>query len=140
MRWSEFVERVRERGEYPTGREAERVSRTVLPALAGQLDREERDLLARRLPPEAARLVTARGPATPPLPAAAFVDAIAARTEGATPATARWDTSSVLSVVADAMDRGELDRLMARLPGGYALLFGRARLVPDRPAREAEPV
>ncbi|MCC3650004.1 DUF2267 domain-containing protein [Streptomyces xinghaiensis] len=129
MRWSEFTEQVRERGEYPTRREAERVIRVVLSALAGQLGRAERHLLARRLPPEAARVLITRRPVSRPLAAAEFVDGIAARTEGATSATARWDTSSVLSVLADGVDGELLDRIIDRLPGGYALLFGRAQLV-----------
>ncbi|WP_051722807.1 DUF2267 domain-containing protein [Streptomyces albus] len=129
MRWSEFAELVRERGEYPTRREAERVIRDVLAALGGQLGRAERNLLARRLPLEAARVLVAQRSASRPLTAAEFVDGIAARVEGATSATARWDTSSVLSVLADVTDRELLDRIIDRLPGGYALLFGRAQLV-----------
>ncbi|MBQ0986395.1 DUF2267 domain-containing protein [Streptomyces sp. F63] len=129
MRWSEFTERVRERGEYPSRREAERVTRVVLSALGGQLGRAERNLLARRLPLEAARLLVTQRSANRPLTAAEFVDGIAARTEGATSATARWDTSSVLSVVADVTDHELLDRIIGRLPGGFALLFGRAQLV-----------
>lgn len=49
---------------------------------------------------------------------------LAART-GGPPATARWDTGAVLAHLA-----GLLDRVLAQLPFGYALLLcGRAELV-----------
>lgn len=57
------------------------------------------------------------------------MDAVAARTEGATPATARWDVSSVLSVLPALVGDELVDRVLAQLPSGYALLFGKAELV-----------
>ncbi|WP_234042212.1 DUF2267 domain-containing protein [Streptomyces marianii] len=56
-----------------------------------------------------------------------FVKDLAART-GGTPATARWDAGSVLHVVAGLAGPRLLDRVLAALPSGYALLFGRAEL------------
>lgn len=56
-----------------------------------------------------------------------FVD-LAART-GGTPATARWDTGAVLATVPTSPVPGLLDRVLAQLPFGYALLLGRAELV-----------
>ncbi|CAL9521130.1 MULTISPECIES: DUF2267 domain-containing protein [Streptomyces] len=128
MRWSEFVAQVRERGQYPTAKEAERVSRIVLSALGGHLTGAERTELAVRLPQEGMRVLTGQLKVTKPLSGAQFVDSVAARIEGATPATARWDVSSVLSVVAELADKDLLDRIIDRLPPGYALLFGRAQL------------
>ncbi|MEV0258824.1 DUF2267 domain-containing protein [Streptomyces sp. NPDC050732] len=130
MGWSELIEAVRESGQYASAAEAERVTRVVLAALGGHVIGDERVDLARQLPPEAARLVADQIPAARPLTAAEFVGSVALRLEGATPATARWDVSSVLTAVARAVDADLVDRLLCLLPSGYALLFGRAELAP----------
>ncbi|MFC9952175.1 hypothetical protein ACFVIN_17115, partial [Streptomyces prasinus] len=46
----------------------------------------------------------------------------------ATPARPRTDTGTVLRVVARLAGEKLLDRVLAQLPTGYALLFGRAEL------------
>ncbi|CAL9560674.1 hypothetical protein SUDANB105_04615 [Streptomyces sp. enrichment culture] len=131
--WPELIDGVREAGQYPTRAEAERVTRTVLSALGGHVVGEERVELARALPTEAARVIAAQIPATRPLTAAEFVDSVATRIEGATPATARWDVSSVLSVLPPLIGDDLLTRILSELPPGYALLFGRPQLTPARP-------
>lgn len=128
MRWSDFVAKVRDRGQYPTVQEAERVSRIVLSALGGHLTGPERTELAVRLPEEGTRVLAGQIGTGKPLSGSQFVDSVAARIEGATPATARWDVSSVLSVVAEVAGDDLLGRIIDRLPPGYALLFGRAQL------------
>ncbi|WP_458244004.1 DUF2267 domain-containing protein [Streptomyces sp. MAI_2237] len=131
VRWSQLIDGVQESGQYPTRAEAERVTRVVLSALGGHVVGDERVDLARALPEEAAHVVAAQIPATRPLTAAEFVDSVAARVPGATPATARWDVSSVLGVLGELVeevDAGLIDRVLAQLPRGYALLFGRAEL------------
>lgn len=50
--------------------------------------------------------------------------------EGATPATARWAVSSVLSVLPPLVGDDLITRILAQLPPGYALLFKRADLSP----------
>ncbi|MEV7197055.1 DUF2267 domain-containing protein [Streptomyces sp. NPDC093510] len=130
MRWSELIETVRESGRYADEVEAERVTRVVLAALGGHVVGDERVDLARQLPPEGARLVADQVPVRRPLTAAEFVESVALRLEGATPATARWDVSSVLTALAQAVDKELVDRLLCLLPSGYALLFGRAELAP----------
>lgn len=127
--WTGLVEAVREAGQYATPTEAEHVTRVVLSALGDHVTGEERVDLARALPEEAARVVASRIPLNRPLSAPQFVDAVAARTEGATPATARWDVSSVLSVLPALVGDELVDRVLAQLPSGYALLFGKAELV-----------
>ncbi|MDH6518791.1 uncharacterized protein (DUF2267 family) [Streptomyces sp. SAI-208] len=129
-RWSDLVDAVRDAGQYASTAEAEQVVRVVLSALGGHVTGDERVDLARALPEEAARLVASRIPVNTPLTAPEFVDAVAGRIEGATPATARWDVSSVLSVLPKLVGDELVDRLLSRLPSGYALLFGKAELVP----------
>ncbi|CAL9471437.1 hypothetical protein SUDANB176_02849 [Streptomyces sp. enrichment culture] len=126
--WRELIDAVQESGQYPTRSEAERVTRIVLSALGGHVVGDERVDLARALPEEAARVVASQIPATRQLTAAEFVDSVAARIEGATPATARWDVSSVLSVLPPLVGDALVTRVLAHLPPGYALLFGRAEL------------
>ncbi|MFI9821485.1 DUF2267 domain-containing protein [Streptomyces sp. NPDC052013] len=128
--WQQLVDAVRESGQYRTRAEAESVTRIVLSALGGHVVGDERVDLARSLPEEAARVVASQIPATRELTAAEFVDSVAARIEGSTPATARWDVSSVLSVLPSLVGDALITRILAQLPPGYALLFGRAELTP----------
>lgn len=130
MSLHDLVQQVRTMGEYPTDAEAERVLRCVLSMLGGHLGRAERVELARRLPPEAAAVVTDQLPAEQPLSAAEFVAVLAERLHGATPATARWDAGAVLASVAELAGDDFTERLLDALPRGYALLFGRADLTP----------
>ncbi|MET9575470.1 DUF2267 domain-containing protein [Streptomyces sp. DT199] len=128
--WTQLIEAVRQSGRYTTRPEAERVTRTVLSALGTHVTGDERVDLARALPGEAARLIAAQIPATHRLTAARFVDEVASRTPGATSATARWDVSSVLSALPPLIGDDLITRILAQLPPGYALLFGRADLTP----------
>ncbi|MFF9200827.1 DUF2267 domain-containing protein [Streptomyces sp. NPDC014986] len=128
--WPELIDAVKESGQYPTRTEAEDVTRIVLSALGGHVVGDERVDLARALPEEAARAVASQIPAARRLTAAEFVDSVAARIDGATPATARWDVSSVLSVLPALVGDTLVTRVLAQLPPGYALLFGRAELTP----------
>ncbi|MEV4785954.1 DUF2267 domain-containing protein [Streptomyces tuirus] len=128
--WPQLIDAVRQSGRYATLPEAERVTRTVLSALGTHVTGDERVDLARALPEEAARLIAAQIPATHRLTAARFVDEVASRTPGATSATARWDVSSVLSALPPLIGDDLTTRVLAQLPPGYALLFGRAELAP----------
>ncbi|CAL9551654.1 DUF2267 domain-containing protein [Streptomyces sp. Tu 3180] len=128
--WHELIDAVKDSGQYPTRSEAESVTRIVLSALGGHVVGDERVDLARALPEEAARVVASQIPATRELTAAEFVGSVAARIEGSTPATARWDVSSVLSVLPGLVGDALVTRILAQLPPGYALLFGRAELTP----------
>ncbi|MET7382493.1 DUF2267 domain-containing protein [Streptomyces sp. NPDC005526] len=126
--WRDLTERVRSAGQYPERAEAERITRIVLSALGGHVVGDERVELARALPEEAASVIAAQIPVARPLTAAQFVDSVAGRIAGATPATARWHTGSVLSVLAALLPDDLLTRILADLPPGYALLFGRGEL------------
>ncbi|MFX4294154.1 DUF2267 domain-containing protein [Streptomyces bohaiensis] len=123
-----FLEQVRYEGAYPTRERAEESVRRVLSALGGQLGRADRSALADCLPGPAARLLTRATAAPRSLTGWEFVQEMTERC-GGSPATNRWDVGAVLHVLARGAERSVLDRVIAALPGGYALLFGRPELV-----------
>ncbi|MEV8127722.1 DUF2267 domain-containing protein [Streptomyces sp. NPDC085944] len=127
MSFAQMLEQVRYHGAYPTRERAEEVVAAVLAALGRRITGEERVELAARLPREAARIFAAQVPETGPMTGWAFVRDLATRT-GGTLATTRWDVGSVLGVVARLAGPALLDRVLAQLPPGYAILFGRAEL------------
>ncbi|MGW5481990.1 DUF2267 domain-containing protein [Streptomyces sp. NPDC004008] len=129
MTYEQLLDKVRYDGVYPTQEKAEETVRLVLAGLGRQITGDERVELAARLPFEAARILTAQIPDTHPLTGWAFVKDLAARS-GATLATTRWDTGSVLRAVAALTGPDLLTRILHQLPSGYALLFGRAELTP----------
>ncbi|MEU5089670.1 DUF2267 domain-containing protein [Streptomyces sp. NPDC021356] len=126
--WHALTERVREAGGYRTRAEAEHITRTVLSALGTHVTGDERVALARALPEEAARVIAAQIPVVRPLTAREFVESVASRIDGSTPATARWDTGTVLTVLAAHLPPSVLTDVLTHLPAGYALLFGRVEL------------
>ncbi|MFG3251715.1 DUF2267 domain-containing protein [Streptomyces sp. NPDC048187] len=128
MSFAEMLEQVRYHGAYSTRQRAEDVVTAVLAALGRRVTGEERVELAARLPREAARIFAAQVPETDPMTGWAFVRDLATRTGGSL-ATTRWDVGSVLGVVARLAGPDLLDRVLAQLPSGYAILFGRAELV-----------
>ncbi|MER7813077.1 DUF2267 domain-containing protein [Streptomyces sp900116325] len=132
MTFDQMLARVRYEGAYPTTECAAEAVHNVMSALGRQLTGDERVDLAQRLPVEAALTLTAQIPDTEPLTGWGFVKDLAART-GATPATARWDTGAVLTVVVRLAGPDLLARILRRLPGGYALLFGQAELRQPQP-------
>ncbi|MFD8079931.1 DUF2267 domain-containing protein [Streptomyces sp. NPDC059718] len=127
MTFDAMVEHVRYEGAYPTRERAEQAVRDVLAGLGRQLIGEERVALAARLPVEAALELTAQLPRTEPLTGFDFVCDLATRT-GGTPATARWDAGTVFAVLSRLAGDDVINRVLAQLPTGYALLFGRAEL------------
>ncbi|MGW4565316.1 DUF2267 domain-containing protein [Streptomyces sp. NPDC004561] len=129
-RWENLTEAVREAGQYPTRAEAERVTRTVLSEFGAQVTGDERVALAQALPREAGWVIASRIPATHPLTAPEFVESVATRINGSTPATARWHVGSVLTVLSAQLGEPLTTRVLRQLPSGYALLFGRADLAP----------
>lgn len=123
-----LLELIRYQGAYATPEQAERVTAAVLDALGQQIVGDERVDLARQLPPRAARRFAQALPAPRPLTAHAFVKALAEST-GAPYATTRWHVGSVLGALARTVDKELLQRILAQLPSGYALLFGQADLM-----------
>ncbi|MFF4352434.1 DUF2267 domain-containing protein [Streptomyces sp. NPDC001530] len=127
MTFEQMLEQVRYEGAYATRAQAEQAVRDVLAAFGRQVTGEERVELAARLPYEAAVTFTSQIPATKPLTGWGFVEDLASRT-GAGRATTRWDTGTVFRIVAQLAGEELLSRILAQLPSGYALLFGRAEL------------
>ncbi|MGW0908262.1 DUF2267 domain-containing protein [Streptomyces sp. NPDC002853] len=128
MTYQQMLEKVRYEGAYPTRERAEEAVRLVLGGLGRQLTGDERVELAARLPVEAALVLTAQIPDPEPLTGWGLVKDLAARA-GASPATTRWDTGAVLAAVAVLAGPDLLTRILAQLPSGHALLFGRAELI-----------
>ncbi|GAA3042767.1 hypothetical protein GCM10020229_62440 [Kitasatospora albolonga] len=122
-----LIEQIRANGHHTTDQETESVLAAVLTALGGQLAGDERCALAAVLPEQDRALFAAQIPAPEAVAGPAFVEAVA-RTLNTTLATARWDTTAVLAALADLAGEQLTDRLLAHLPRGYALLFGRADL------------
>ncbi|MFD8217638.1 DUF2267 domain-containing protein [Streptomyces sp. NPDC059697] len=125
LRREAFLDRVKERGEYDSLQEAERVARVVLALLGAHLVGEVRAQLAARLPEDFALILLNPLQSAEPLPPERFVRATAAWIEGATEQTAAWDVSAVLSTAADAAGDDLLGQILLQLPAGYDLLFGR---------------
>ncbi|WP_329034768.1 DUF2267 domain-containing protein [Streptomyces sp. NBC_00178] len=128
MTFDQILERIRYEGAYPTRERAEAVTHAVLAGLGRQLTRDTRADLAACLPAEAALTLTAQNPDADSLTGWEFVKDLATRT-GGTPATARWDAGAVLAAVTRIAGPGLVDDVLAQLPPGYALLFGRAELI-----------
>ncbi|MFE7842634.1 DUF2267 domain-containing protein [Streptomyces sp. NPDC057474] len=127
--YEQMLEKVRYEGAYPTRERADEAVRLVLAGLGRQLTGDERVDLARCLPLEAARVLTAQIPDTQPLTGWAFVKDLAARSD-ASPATTRWDTGSVFAAVTAHAGPDVITRILHQLPTGWALLFGQGELTP----------
>ncbi|MET9803073.1 DUF2267 domain-containing protein [Streptomyces sp. NPDC006368] len=133
LSYDELVDQVKRNGLYATRAQAHAITRSVLAELGRQVTGDERVELAQRLPDEAAHEFASQIPATRASTGFGFVQQIAART-GTSLGAARWDTGSVLRAIARVAGPDLLDRLLAQLPDGYALLFGQAQLTRPRAA------
>ncbi|MDH6129053.1 DUF2267 domain-containing protein [Kitasatospora sp. GP82] len=126
-RYRLLLQHVRTLGRYTCDEEAERVLHAVLAVLGSQLTGEERCDLAAALPERARAVFASQIPLPQPVAAPAFVEAVA-RALNTSLTSACWDASSVLAALADPAGDRLTDRILAHLPRGYALLFGRADL------------
>jgi uncharacterized protein (DUF2267 family) len=128
MKYDEFLARVRELGEYRDRAETEQVTESVLRVLASRITPGEAKDLAAQLSGPLGEFLAA-DPDQPPesFGTAEFCRRVAGLV-GATPRTAEWDASAVLSTVADAVTGGELNQVLSQLPSSYATLFGKPEL------------
>ncbi|MFD8545340.1 DUF2267 domain-containing protein [Streptomyces sp. NPDC059649] len=126
MKSDEFLAKVRERGEYGSREEAERVTGAVLQVLAGRITPGEAADLASQLPAPLDEALRTDG-RTESYGRQEFLRRVAERA-GARTRTAEWDACAVLSTVADAVSGGELNQVLSQLPSGYAVFFGKPGL------------
>jgi uncharacterized protein (DUF2267 family) len=125
MKYDEFLARVRERGEYASRADAEKITKDVLGVLAERITPGEAADLAAQLPAPLRPVPTGDGHTrAESFGIEEFCQRVAART-GARPRTALWDASAILSTLADAVSGGELNDVISQLPSGYAVLLGK---------------
>jgi uncharacterized protein (DUF2267 family) len=128
MKYDELLAKVRERGEYADRKETEQVTVLVFEVFRTRITQGAAEHLAAQLPPPLDEVLRARGAGpTESFGADEFCRRVAEVTD-ATPRTAVWDVSAVLTTVADAVSAGELNKIISQLPSGYAELFGRPGL------------
>lgn len=128
MQYDELLARVRERGEYDTSADAERVARAVLTVLGSRMIGDEARDLSSQLPLQIHDALAEQ--ATTPgrdVSTDEFLREVAQRVGTASPETARWGASAALSTVADGITGGALDQL-SQLSSGRAPLFGHPEL------------
>ncbi|GAA2361345.1 hypothetical protein GCM10009854_45840 [Saccharopolyspora halophila] len=128
MKHDEFIANVRRLGEYDSTQHADHVTRCVLGVLGARMTDEEAGDLAAQLPGDLGAALRSEPEPMPTLSAEQFTSAVAARLDGASNETARWDTSAVLATVAESIDGGELNQVLSQLPSGYATFFGHPEL------------
>ncbi|TDC93417.1 DUF2267 domain-containing protein [Saccharopolyspora aridisoli] len=128
MKYDEFIATVRRLGEYESNERAEHVTRCVLGVLGARITAQEAEDLAAQLPGDLAEALRSEEQPMPDLSPDGFAEAVAARLEGASAETARWDVSAVLTTVTESIDGGELNHVLSQLPSGYATFFGHPEL------------
>ncbi|ATL31440.1 DUF2267 domain-containing protein [Streptomyces formicae] len=119
----ELLDQVRERGDFIDRQQAAGAVENVLVILGAHLVGDDRTDLARLLPQQCGALLADAEPASEPLTATEFVDAVASRT-GDDTAGARRTVTAVLGTLAEAADDALLRRILIQLPPGHAGLFG----------------
>ncbi|MEB3371387.1 DUF2267 domain-containing protein [Saccharopolyspora mangrovi] len=128
MRYDEFIANVRRLGEYESTERAEQVTQRVLGVLGARITADEAEDLAAQLPGDLAGALRSEGRSMPNLSPDEFAGAVAARLDGASTETARWDVSAVLTTVTESIDGGELNHVLSQLPSGFATFFGHPEL------------
>jgi uncharacterized protein (DUF2267 family) len=128
MKYDEFIATVRRLGEYESRERAEHVTRCVLGVLGARITAQEAEDLAAQLPGDLPGALRAEERPMPDLSPDGFAGAVAARLEGASTETARWDVSAVLTTVTESIDGGGLNHVLSQLPSGFATFFGHPEL------------
>lgn len=127
MKYDEFLAVVRDRGEYASQDEAEKVTASVLEVLGARIPPGEAKDLAAQLPGPLGEVLQRAASPAESFGTEEFCSRVAERT-GGRPRTAEWDASAVLSTVAESIAGGELNQILSSLPSGYAVLFGKPEL------------
>jgi len=122
MKYEEFIEQVQKRAHLASKSEAERATRAALETLAECISKEERYDAASQLPRGLAMYLRQPflGPGKQPAPKGNFtLDEFFQRVsvrEDVPPAAAREHAHVVLSVLSDALSKGEFEDIRSQLP------------------------
>ncbi|GAA4838004.1 DUF2267 domain-containing protein [Saccharopolyspora rosea] len=127
MKYDEFLAVTRDRGEYRSQAEADRVARVVLGALGSRLTRDEAEDFGSQLPEPLADAPLSESLRATRWNVDEFLQHVSSQLPDADTDAARRGARAVLSTVADSIDGGQLNHLLTQLPSSYADLFGRAR-------------
>ncbi|MGW1895043.1 DUF2267 domain-containing protein [Streptomyces sp. NPDC002004] len=119
-----LLDQVQERGRFAQRQEAARAVHHVVEVLGAHLVGDDREDIARLLPPQCGLLLAEALPASEPLTPQGFIEAVAAR-DHSDFGEARRAVTAVLGVLADNADDALLRRVITQLPPGHAGLFGR---------------
>jgi uncharacterized protein (DUF2267 family) len=131
MKYEEFIEQVQKRAHLASRSEAERATRAALETLAECISQEERIDAASQLPRGLALYLRQPflGTWNQPAPRSErnfsldeFFQRMSIR-EGVPPATAREHAHAVMSVLVDALSRGEFEDIRRQLPIEYYYEF-----------------
>ncbi|KAF4406237.1 MULTISPECIES: DUF2267 domain-containing protein [Streptomyces] len=122
MPYGAFLTVVRERGGY-TPDEAERITEAVLTALGTRLTADVAGHLADQLPEPMADMLNDAVATPQDWGVREFLTRIA-ETTGDDLESAEAHTRTVLSTLAEQISGGERNKVLSRLPSGYADLFG----------------
>lgn len=132
VNYDEFITAVCDRGHYDSHGHARNITRAVLEILATRVPAGLAAGLAAQLPSPLAEALHPAGqsPAGP----GGVEEFLLRVAESTAPGlrSAEWDARAVLSTLAEAIPRIQLEQLLTALPPGYAPLFGRTR--PGQPA------
>ena len=131
MKYEEFIEEVQKRAHLASKNEAKRATRAALETLAESISQKERYDAASQLPKGLALYLKEPflGPGKQPAPSPKrslsldeFFQRMSIR-EDVPPATAREHAHAVMSVLVDALSRGEFEDIRRQLPIEYYYEF-----------------
>ena len=135
MKYEEFIEQVQKRAHLASKSEAERATRAALETLAERISKEERFDAASQLPRGLALYLKEPflGPGKQPAPSPKrnlsldeFFQRMSIR-EDVPLETAREHAHAVMSVLVDALSKGEFEDIRAQLPTEYYYEFFEGR-------------
>ncbi|MBC2867135.1 DUF2267 domain-containing protein [Streptomyces mexicanus] len=127
MTYAEFLATVRDQGGYADAEEARRVATAVIAALGERLPQPTAAHLADQLPAEVGELLADAPDQGRSWGVQEFVHRVAEAT-GDDEEAARAHAEAVLTTLGHTVSGGELNKLISRLPGGYAEFFGHPEL------------
>ena len=122
MQFDDFIQKVQEQTRLATREESIVITRAVLETLGERLDRKVRNGVEAQLPKELKDFLLARVESTDQYELAEFYNRVAARAD-LKHQNGIEHTRQVLSVLRQAIARGEIRDILESLPGEYEELF-----------------